>query len=70
MANDHITQTLAIRDWVLFRVGQRLPINANILAGEFGISPRQAKRYITTINAHYGLRLVFDFGRKTYRRGP
>lgn len=68
MASDHITKTLAIRDYVLFRVGKLMPLNATVLAEAFGISGRQAKRYITAINAHYGLRLVYDFSRKTYRR--
>ena len=62
----NIKNILGIRDFVIGKLDRDESINAVIMAREFGISHRQAQRYMAVIIDHYRLDIEFVQKYKSY----
>jgi predicted DNA-binding transcriptional regulator YafY len=47
-------------------LAEKVHFNANILAEEFDISPRTAKRYLKLLRNYYGILMEYDSSDRTY----
>jgi predicted DNA-binding transcriptional regulator YafY len=53
-------------DTIRLFLAEKVHFNANILAEEFDISPRTAKRYLKLLRDYYGIRMEYDSSDRTY----
>lgn len=68
--NDKIIQVLRIRDFILYKLEHDESLNTTILAAEFGLSERQARRYMRTVITHYQLPVRWDDRHRSFTLRP